>query len=254
MVSGSSLALLLLLYNLQITRIRNKEKEKSEINERISQLQLKALYTQMSPHFIFNCLSAINGYIVDSEIVKASEFLTKFSKLMRRILENSSEQWITLEKEIDTLRLYLNMEELRFEDKFSYQIEVEEGTPSTSLLIPSMIFQPYVENAIWHGLLHKEHSIGMVSIKFSQKENNLICVIEDNGIGREKSGQIKDQSQRSGKSFGLKIVSERLQLHEHSSAEIQDLKDASGQPAGTRVVVTLITKKLESNDTVHFNR
>jgi len=133
---------------------------------------------------------------------------------------------------------------LRFEKKFDYQIKVGEGILAGSTLIPSMICQPYVENAIWHGILHKEQGEGIVSIKFFQEQDNLKCVIEDNGIGREKSGLIGTKSQRHGKSFGLKIISERLQLlHKGSAAEIHDLKNDLGQATGTRVTVLLITKK-----------
>ncbi|HEU5289124.1 MAG TPA: histidine kinase, partial [Cyclobacteriaceae bacterium] len=215
-------------------------------NKRISQLQLQALHTQMRPHFIFNCLSAINSHIIKFETVKASEFLGQFSRLMRGILENSTESWITLEQEMETLRLYLVMETLRFEDKFSYKIEVEEGVIPAKTLIPSMILQPYVENAIGHGLLHKEHGLGIINIKFLKGEGNLKCIIEDNGIGRERSKQIKQRSQITHKSLGLQITSERLQLLQgNAKADIQDLKNEFGEPTGTRIIVMLMTKKIE---------
>lgn len=243
-----------LFYIYQINRIKNKEKERSEINKRISQLQLKALHTQMRPHFIFNCLSAINSHIVKFETIKASEFLSQFSRLMRGILENSTESWITIEQEVETLRLYLVMEGLRFEDKFSYKIEVGDGIHPTTTLIPSMIIQPFVENAIGHGLLHKEQGNGMVSIKFLKGEGNIKCIIEDNGIGRERSNQIKQRSRFHRKSLGLQITSERLQLLQGSSAaDIQDLKNELGEPMGTRIVVMLMTKKVDDKDFVNLN-
>jgi ligand-binding sensor domain-containing protein len=243
------------LFNIyQINKIKDRERERSEINKRISQLQLKALHTQMRPHFIFNCLSAINSHIIKFETVKASEFLSQFSKLMRGILENSTESWITLEQELETLRLYLVMEGLRFEDKFSYTIEVEEGISPSKILIPSMIIQPYVENAIGHGLLHKEHGTGIVNIKFLTGDGNLKCIIEDNGIGRERSSQIKQRSIISRKSLGLQITSERLQLLQGSSAaDIQDLKNELGEPTGTRIVIMLMTKKAEDRDLANLN-
>lgn len=251
-LAALSILFILLLYKYQIQRIRKREEEKSEINNRISQLQLQALYAQMNPHFIFNCLSAINGQIVKSETVKASEFLSQFSKLMRGILEHSTESWITLEREIEMLQLYLNMEELRFEDKFSYNIEVENGILADALLIPSMMIQPYVENAIGHGLLYKENGKGSVSIKFLQGNDKIKCIIEDNGIGREKSQQIKAQSKITRKSLGLRITSERLQLLQgSSSAEIEDLKNEFGEPLGTRITIVLITKKVNDNDPNH---
>ena len=234
------IAVTALLYFYQVNR-----------NKRISQLQLKALHTQMRPHFIFNCLSAINGHIVKFETAKASEFLIQFSRLMRGILENSTESWITLEQEIETLRLYLVMEGLRFEDKFSYNLEVEEGIDPSSTLIPSMILQPYLENSIGHGLLHKKSGIGKISIKFLQGNGNLKCIIEDNGIGRERARQIKQRSKIPHKSLGLQITSERLQLLQgRSGADIEDLKNEMGEPTGTRIIVMLMTKKVGKKDLV----
>ncbi|HEU5290731.1 MAG TPA: histidine kinase, partial [Cyclobacteriaceae bacterium] len=232
-----------LVYSYQLNR-----------NKRISQLQLKALHTQMRPHFIFNCLSAINGHIVKFETVKASEFLTQFSKLMRGILENSTESWITLKQEIETLRLYLVMEALRFEDKFSYKIEVEDEVQPSSILIPSMIVQPYVENAIAHGLLHKVNGSGVITVKFLKGNGNLKCIVEDNGIGRERSNQIRSKSKITHKSLGLKITSERLQLLQGSSiANIQDLKNELGEPVGTRIIIVLMMKKVVDEDLVNLH-
>lgn len=236
------LGLIALLYYYQLNR-----------NKRISQLQLKALHTQMRPHFIFNCLSAINGQIIKSETVKASEFLTKFSRLMRGILENSTESWITLEQEIETLKLYLVMEGLRFDDRFSYKIDVEQGVDPSKTLIPSMILQPYVENAIGHGLLHKDGP-GTVSIKFLKGEGNLKCIIEDNGIGRERSGQMKQLSKTERKSLGLQITSERLHLLQGSvGPEFEDLKNEAGEPTGTRVIVMLMTKTVGDKNLTNLN-
>ena len=186
--------------------------------------------------------------------MKASEFLSKFSRLMRGILENSTESWITLEQEIETLRLYLIMEGLRFEEKLSYKIEVEEGVDPAKTLIPSMILQPYVENAIGHGLLHKKQGIGIINIKFIKGDGNLKCVIEDNGIGREHSAQLKQRSKTSHKSLGMQITSERLQLLQGSAgADIQDLKNELGEPMGTRIIIMLMAKKVEDKDLVNLN-
>lgn len=252
-LSVLGIGIIFLIYWYQINRIRRREEEKGETNKRISQLQLKALHTQMRPHFIFNCLSAINGHIVKLETVKATEFLSQFSRLMRGILENSTESWISLEQEVETLRLYLNMEGLRFEDKFSYKLEVEESIYPLSILIPSMIIQPYVENAIDHGLLHKEHGTGTVSIKFLKGDGHLKCIIEDNGVGRERAKQIRERSRISRKSLGLQITSERLQLLQGSSvAEIQDLKNELGEATGTRIIVMLMTKKAQEKELTQF--
>ena len=255
-LAGLGIGIIASIYWYQINRIRKREKEirtreqeKSETNRRILQLQLKALHTQMRPHFIFNCLSAINSHIIKFETIKASEFLSQFSRLMRGILENSTESWITLEQEIETLRLYLIMEGLRFEEKLSYKIEVEEGIDPTKTLIPSMILQPYVENAIGHGLLHKKHGIGIINIKFLKGDGNLKCIIEDNGIGREYSAQLKDRSKASHKSLGMQITSERLHLLQGSAgADIQDLKNELGEPIGTRIIVILMTKQAEEKE------
>lgn len=144
----------------------------------------------MNPHFIFNSLNSINKYIWANDQRKASEYLTRFSKLIRLILENSRHQAIALDKDLEGLELYMQMESLRFEQHFEYHVELSDTIEAESILIPPLLLQPFVENSIWHGLMPKE-TAGTITIKISVQEENLHCMIEDNGIGRLKAAEIK---------------------------------------------------------------
>jgi LytS/YehU family sensor histidine kinase len=201
----------------------------------------------MNPHFLFNCLNSINRYIVKSDPKTASHYLTKFARLMRLILDNSASESITLEKEIQTLQLYIEMERMRFANAFEYTIEVEEGIEPDSLAIPSMLLQPYIENAIWHGLLHKEEG-GHLWVRFSQPTEDLLTVeIEDNGIGRQKAKELKSKEAISNKSYGMQISQDRLFLIQElyglkATVEVKDLRDGQGHDSGTKILVQLPTQ------------
>jgi putative methionine-R-sulfoxide reductase with GAF domain len=228
--------------NKIVRAIAEEEKEKAQ--QKMAELEMQALRAQMNPHFIFNCLNSINRYIVKSDQATASLYLTKFAKLIRLILDNSNSKNVMLSNEVDALKLYIDMEVLRFDKKFSYQIKVDPNVAIDTLEVPPLIIQPYVENAIWHGLLHKQ-TVGHLTIHISLPESNMLqCVIEDNGIGRAKAKELKSKSATTKKSLGLKLTENRLALlNKHAelnaSVEIIDLVDENNIPTGTRVILKM---------------
>ncbi len=214
--------------------------EKGRLLQQISEMKMERLRSQMNPHFIFNALNAINRYIIRSDKETASDYLVKFSKLMRLVLENSRSNTVTLASELEAVKLYVEMEQLRFDHKFSYNVEVAPGVESGSMHIPPLIFQPYIENAIWHGLMPKG-SPGNVVLRVKRQGEYLLCTIEDDGIGREKATAMRSSTLGHKRSWGMQITSERLNFQngEASGIHIIDLHDAEGQPAGTRVDITI---------------
>ena len=224
-------------YRLRIGQIRKEEKLKTEFNKKLADVEMTALRAQMNPHFLFNCLNSINRFIVRSDAETASNYLTKFSRLIRLILQNSKAHTITLKNELEALRLYIEMEEMRFENRFDYYIHVDEEVESEFVEVPPLLLQPYVENAIWHGLMHKE-ARGRLTVEIKQENGWLRCVIEDNGIGRQKAQQLKSKSATRDKSMGMKITTDRLNLyHQKTKVQVIDLTDSKGNPAGTRVTL-----------------
>jgi ligand-binding sensor domain-containing protein len=222
-----------------IQYVRLREKRKSAIQLQLSALEMKALRAQMNPHFIFNALNSIQECIITKDTNTAYSYLSSFSKLVRMILENSERQFITLDDEVETLKLYLSIEKLRFDDTFEYLIKTVPEVDISFIRLPAMIIQPFVENALWHGLIHKKGDKKLV-ISFRQENKNLICVIKDNGVGRGQAAQMKSDSTIKKHSMGVKITEERLQLLEtEASIVIDDLNDEDGTPAGTKVTIII---------------
>jgi len=232
-----------ILYRWRISNIEKTEALKTEFNKQIAETEMRALRAQMNPHFIFNCLNSINRYIVKNDHKTASFYLTKFAKLIRMILDNSENHLVTLSQELEALKLYIDIEALRFDHKFSYEIDIAEGVYSDTLLVPPMIIQPFVENAIWHGLLHKE-SHGKMHLRFYLQDDLLVCEVEDDGIGREKAMEMKSKSATTRKSLGLKITADRIEiLNEKTNSRggitFEDIKDISGNAQGTKVNIRI---------------
>ena len=202
--------------------------ERLTLKKRAADLEMQALRTQMNPHFIFNALSSINGFILNNQPTEAADYLARFSRLVRLVLELSSRESIFLQDEIQILRLYLEMEALRFRNRFTWQIIQEPGLDH--VLVPPLIFQPFCENAIWHGLMHKDGP-GALVVEFSRDRNILNCIIRDDGVGRAAASAVD----RPGKErpMGLRITAERLLLFNESSFEIEDL------PKGTSVSIKI---------------
>ena len=211
---------------------------------KIAETEMIALRAQMNPHFIFNCLNSIKLYTLENDSQTASEYLTKFSQLIRLVLENSRSEKVTLQKELETLKLYIELEAMRFKDKVQYKINVVPHIDQQYIEIPPLLLQPYVENAIWHGLMHKPEG-GNITIDIAQPEEYLLHIeISDDGIGREMAGQHKSKSATRQKSFGLKMTSERLDAINHiyktkTAIKIVDLVDADGNAAGTKVIIEI---------------
>jgi ligand-binding sensor domain-containing protein/two-component sensor histidine kinase len=192
--------------------IRRNTRIKERNRMRLEQLELKALRSQMNPHFIFNMLNAVQKYILDNDKEASYRYLTRFSKLIRSFLENSRQTTISLSDELDLLRSYMEMEALRFRNKFTYDIEIDPALDTAAVYIPSMLIQPYVENAIWHGIQHKATN-GFVKLSVKNHGNNmLLCRIQDNGIGRRRAGEIASASGNRHQPVGMTITQQRLEL------------------------------------------
>ncbi|UOB18957.1 tetratricopeptide repeat-containing sensor histidine kinase [Abyssalbus ytuae] len=204
-------------------------------------LALKSLRTQMNPHFIFNALNSVNNFIAQSDERSANRYLTEFSTLMRAVLENSEEDFIPLSKEIELLELYTKLEHSRFKEKFDYEIKIDENVKVEDFQIPPMLVQPYVENAIWHGLRYKE-SKGHLKIQLTQPDSETIKItIEDDGIGRRKSTELKTLNQRKQKSKGMGNIKKRIRILNDMYKDKVDvfIEDVLKDSTGTRVILTL---------------
>ncbi len=220
-----------------------KEKALLNMEKEMAELKLTALQAQMNPHFIYNSLNSINYYIIKSQIKEASGYLSKFSKLIRLILNHSRHLTVPLNKELEALRLYIELESMRFNERFTYEIQTDAVIDLEEVYVPPLILQPFVENAIWHGLMHKEGP-GNLLVQIYPESNHLKCIVQDNGIGRSASYRMKNQEVSSPKSAGLQLTSDRIRLlHDdylsEDSVHIIDLVDANNNPLGTRVEVLL---------------
>lgn len=220
-------------------RVLRREQRRSQLEKKIAELEMKALRSQMNPHFVFNSLNSIQHFILGKDEVAAYKYLSKFSRLMRNVLEHSEHLATTLQKEKETLLLYLELEALRFEEKFEYDIFIDPSIVPGMVEIPSMLIQPYVENAIWHGLMHKRGK-GKVYIVFERNANSLKCSVIDNGIGREESKRLNAEKERTHQAMGMMITEERLALlnQKHKgdlSVKVIDLYSADNAAAGTRI-------------------
>lgn len=224
-----------------ITRfLLNQEKEKSSLKQKVKDVEMQTLRSQMNPHFLFNSLNSINSFIVQQKSREASVYLTTFSKLMRNILDNSRHETISLEKEIETLKMYMKLEMARLENSFDYQIIIDKNIDAEFVQIPPLILQPFVENAIWHGLVNKNGD-GFLKIEIRKDEDSdLIIRISDNGIGRKASALLKKE-QVKHKSYGIDITRERLEmLNPKNQIIIIDLEDEHGNATGTLVELKIV--------------
>ena len=235
----------------RIKRIRLQEKQKAATEKQMAEIELKALRAQMNPHFIFNSLNSIQKYIFSNNQFEASQYLTKFSRLIRLILDQSHQNTISLSSEIELLTLYLEMESLRFENKFDFELVVDPSLSTHTLALPSMLIQPYVENAIWHGLLHKKDK-GLVKVIFSLLADNCMeVIVEDNGIGRAKAAEWKSKQVLMNKSYGMQITSNRIAAINRleggqAAVQVIDLcNENTGLALGTRVWLKIPLKQLK---------
>lgn len=201
------------LWNIE--RIRKQQEQQTHINKKFAELELQALQSQMNPHFVFNALGAIQYFIQKNDAEAADSYLAKFAKLMRLFLESSKNKYIPLSEEIKLLSLYVELEQMRYENKFEVEMIVDDNIDVHSRELPSILIQPFVENAINHGLFNKKEN-GLLTIEFEEDgQGMLICTIKDDGVGRAKADLMKQQSNRTHKSRGMQIVRERLEVLQH---------------------------------------
>lgn len=225
------------------------EKQKAEKNlletqRQTSEMEMQALRAQMNPHFMFNSLNSINNFILKNDPDNASQYLTRFSRLMRLILDNSREEWVLLENEIKALQLYIEMEAIRFDNVFEYKIRTAADVNPSTVIVPPMIVQPYVENAIWHGLLHRKEPGSKLEIDIWKNNGELFIKVEDNGIGRKAVESLKSKFPSHKKSHGMTITAKRLEIvnkiyNVDAKVKINDLENGNGKPSGTSVLLQL---------------
>ena len=230
-----TVGLVFLFYN------RNQLKKTLTLQRNLAEYEQKALHLQMNPHFVFNCLGSISSFIVQNGNDSAIKYLAKFSKLMRLTLEYSKESLIPVDKEIEGLQNYLELEQLRFNQIFDFKITKNKNIED-DMALPPLLIQPFVENAIIHGLIPKKE-FGLVSIDFSLTDKNLVCTITDNGIGLSKSKEIKEKSVQVHKSMALDIIKKRLEMMGDSTSKtttftIEEIMD-NREIKGTKVVLIL---------------
>lgn len=212
-------------------------------------IKLQSLRTQMNPHFIFNSLNSVNNFIAKNDERSANKYISDFSKLMRTVLKNSDQDFVSLSSEIETLGIYLDLEHFRFGDKFDYNLDVAPDVEPEMVQIPPMLIQPYIENAIWHGLRYKEEK-GLLEVKFFNEDKKLYCTIYDNGIGRKKSSQLKTDHQKTYQSTGIRNTKERIEILNklHSTSLGISIKDIeNGDETGTLVKISLPHKMYEES-------
>jgi ligand-binding sensor domain-containing protein/uncharacterized membrane protein len=223
--------------------VQRRTEEKNQLKEKVMLLEQKVLQAQMNPHFIFNCLNSIQKYVLEKDVLLANKYLHLFAKLIRQTLDLSVHNSISIEEEIMYLRNYLDLEKMRFGDKFDFKIQMEPQ--ASRLRIPGMILQPFVENSIRHGIRYKENGTGMITIGIKTDATHLRCIIEDNGVGRQQAQMLKSLQHIEYQSRGMNLTAERIQAinrsHVDRSAqitiEVVDLEDELKMPCGTRVCI-----------------
>jgi len=233
-----------LIYFLVKRRIKSIRHE-AAMKQQIAETEMMALRAQMNPHFIFNCLTSIDNLIQMDEKEKATLYLSKFAKLIRSILENATNNIVPCWKDIETLQLYLELESLRFDHKFSYEIIVADEILNGDYKAPPLIIQPFVENAIHHGLLNKIEGDKKLIVRIAVIDNEIRYIIEDNGVGRAKANVYKQLNKPSHFSMGMQITTDRINLfnqNKNGNVVITDLMNGGNEPCGTRVAIQIINQ------------
>lgn len=232
---------------MQLVKVE-EEKEKAQLEllqnkQKALESRLQSLRLQMNPHFLFNALNSVQQMILANEEMVATKYLSRFSKLLRAILVHSDKETITLKEELEILNLYVELESIRFKEAFQYTIMCDDSIDTDEVKVPTLLIQPFVENAIWHGLMHKENDRKLM-IQFTEKGEWLQCVVEDNGIGRKKAQEIKGNVLNGSKhqSKGIAVSTERLKAMkgsngEHGDIQFTDLYNEDGSAAGTRIAI-----------------
>ncbi len=232
-----------LIVKLRVRSVRRAEKLKAKYEKDLLELEAKALRAQMNPHFIFNCMNSIKSLMQEKEIDKGVTYLTTFSKLIRTLFNNADKKEISLYDEIETCKLYLQLEAMRFDSKFSYSVIVDENIDLKSVQVPALIIQPFIENAIWHGIVPREAG-GQIDFCVMKENGSVKITIDDNGIGREASKQNKAAAELGHQSKGVNLTESRLELdnllkQRQARLEIIDKKNEDGTSQGTRVMIRI---------------
>jgi two-component sensor histidine kinase len=235
--------LVLFIVSIILLQVRNRQKQRTVLEKvitekKLSELEMQALKAQINPHFVFNCLNSIKGFIFDKDFKQADKYLDKFSELLRSTLDNSSSSIISLQEEIIYLDNYLQLEKLRFDDKFDYTITVNKELDSKAIFVPAMLLQPYVENSIRHGIRHLENTKGEININIETGHGFLICHLEDNGVGREKALTLRNDLHAEYQSRGMQLSKRRAELY-GIDQEIIDKKDGNGNATGTLIILRI---------------
>jgi LytS/YehU family sensor histidine kinase len=245
--------LLLLLFVFIYRNTKNKQRterlvaserlktEKASAAHTMAELELQSLRAQLNPHFMFNSLNAIQELILKEDNDNSHLYLSRFSELLRMLLDNANQPFVTLKKEVNLLELYLSLEKLRIPD-LHYTIEIGNEIDVNSVTVPNMMLQPYIENAIWHGLSHKKGEKHL-NIRIKKQKENIICEVEDNGVGRKMALELKSLYRKEHRSRGMELLSKRFNLlsKEYGSdiqTNVEDLYNNDGA-IGTRVTVTV---------------
>lgn len=229
--------LTLISAGLLIWQIRTRQEQKNQL------LQQRLFRAQLNPHFIFNTLSNIQGLILEKETIQASTYLSHMSKLVRNILQGSTMEFITLAKEVETLEHYMKLQKIRYRESFNYEFRVDETLDQTAIMIPPMLVQPFVENAIEHGL-HYKQSKGKLKVEILGQDSFVEFIITDDGIGRARAAELQSERQKYRLSFATQTIQQRINSlnrisRKKYSLEITDLFDADGNSAGTMVRITM---------------
>lgn len=239
-ISGLLAVAILLLVLLRISSL--KKQKQIEFEKSKLEFEQKALRAQMNPHFLFNAINSIQSYILNKKQQEAYDYLAKFSKLMRIVLNNSQEKTLNLHSELEMIKLYVEMEQLRFNESFDFNLSVAQDIDVHDVILPAMLIQPYIENAIWHGLMNLANERrGILNLKLTIQDTLLKIVVEDNGVGREKAKEYKKDD--AHKSVGMNLTEQRLLLmgkmeeYEKAKVIVSDVKDEKDMICGTRVEI-----------------
>jgi len=236
--------ILVFVIRVIVLGVRKSEEAKTLVNKLLAEYQITALQAQMNPHFIFNAINTIQGYILEKNEEEAYDYLAKFGQLIRMVLHHSQEKSLLLEDELEVLNLYIELEQLRFDNCFDFELKVSDEVDQSAVYLPGMLLQPYVENAIWHGIVNLEgEKRGKLKIEIWKEEGILVVSVTDNGIGRERAMSFRKDQRH--KSVGMQLTGQRLkvmnQLHgyETASVEVTDLFEENQEPAGTEVKIRI---------------
>jgi two-component sensor histidine kinase len=238
----AGLCVIVMLIVAKFKRELRREKEKSRLQSQFYAMEMKVIKAQMNPHFIFNSMNSIQQFILASDIENANTYLVKFSRLLRKILESNTDENISVDNEIDILNKYIELEALRFDHAFTYEIISDSRLSGSATRIPQMMIQPFVENAIWHGLLLKEGN-KKLKVTFEQVNEKLLsCTIDDDGVGRRAPAP--GESVTKSKSLGIHFITQRLELMKKEwggdySVKLIDKRNTDGSSNGTRVIITI---------------